>query len=108
MSKNPENSKQKEEIKQEPQENNEKSVKDSEEVAKLKETLLVMLANSENQRKRHEKELEEMRKYANKKLIRQILPFLNSYEQALELSGEMKDSKVSSFLEGFRMMLKDF
>jgi len=77
-------------------------------IAELKNSTLRLLANSENERKRHVKDLEEIRKYANKRLIKRILPFLDSYKQALELSEKMKDPKISNFLLGFEIILKEF
>jgi molecular chaperone GrpE len=77
-------------------------------IAELKDSILRLLANNENERKRHVKDLEEIRKYANKRLIQRILPFLDNYKQALELSEKMKDPKISNFLLGFEMILKEF
>src|SRR5215469_12444125 len=97
-SKNEPNAEEKVKVKQEPTESEDKKEAQlEEEVSKLKESLLISLAKNENAQKRHYEDLERVRKYANKKLISRFLPFLNSYEQALEVSRKMQDPKVSNF-----------
>jgi molecular chaperone GrpE len=50
----------------------------------LKETLQRLQAEFENYKKRTEKEKEEFSKYANEKLIKNILPIIDNFEIALK------------------------
>ncbi|MEK6793686.1 MAG: nucleotide exchange factor GrpE [Spirochaetota bacterium] len=59
-------------------------------------------AEAENMRKRFEKEKSEFLKYANKRLIVQMLDFLDDFERALK--ADMKD--VKHFHDGVSMIHK--
>jgi len=70
----------------------------------LKKEKLLLLANNENTRKRYLEDTQEFQKYANKKLLKKFLPFINNYEQALTFGQQVKDPKINSFLSGFKIM----
>lgn len=59
----------------------------ADEAARLREALLRMQADMDNRRKRLEREMEQVRKFANEQLLRDLVPVLDSMDQAL-LSGE--------------------
>lgn len=74
----------------------ESKLRDYEDVAKRAR------AEAENMRKRFEKEKAEFLKYANKRLIIQMLDFLDDFERALK--ADMKD--VKHFQDGVTMIHK--
>jgi molecular chaperone GrpE len=74
----------------------------------LKEEKIRILADFENERKSHLKEIENVAKYANKKLILKILPLIENYERALNLSEKFGDKRIDNFISGFSMVLSDF
>jgi len=64
------------------------------------------LAELENYRKRVARELDDMRKYANVDLIRDMLPVWDNMGRALEAVGKTHD--VQSLTDGVRMMHEQF
>ncbi|CAG8703041.1 11144_t:CDS:2, partial [Racocetra persica] len=94
--------------------------KDNKELLNKIETLkndnLRLLADLDNQKKNHFKEMREistMLMYnTSKRLIEKILPLFDSYERALEISQTYQDPKVKQFLAGFQIAFaktqKDF
>ena len=72
------------------------------EADKFKDLCLRTQADMENMRKRLEREKEDFKKFANEAIIRDLLPFLDNLERALEHApGGEKD--VESFVEGIRL-----
>ena len=55
------------------------------EIEGLKDQLLRTVAESENIRRRASRDVENAHKYANEKLLEDLLPVLDSLEKALEL-----------------------
>lgn len=74
----------------------------------LKEDKIRILADFENERKNHLKEIENVAKFSNKKLILKILPLIENYERALKLSDEVGNEKIDKFISGFSMVLNGF
>ncbi|WNE41861.1 MAG: Protein GrpE [Mycoplasmataceae bacterium] len=74
----------------------------------LKEDKIRVLADLENERKNHIKEIENVAKFSNKKLILKILPLIENYERALKLSDGVGNEKIDKFISGFSMVLNDF
>jgi molecular chaperone GrpE len=75
------------------------------EFAKLKserDTLLRMLADMENARKRASKEQQEFREYAQTDALKALLPILDSFERALQTSAHEK----SEFRGGVELIYK--
>ncbi len=68
----------------------EQQVKDQE------EKFLRLVAEMDNLRKRHEKQLSDMQKFAVEKVMKEVLPVLDSFEQALGTT----DSAESEFHKG--------
>ena len=54
------------------------------EVARLKDTVLRSNADQQNQQRRHQREREELRKYATSGLLEDLLPALDSLALGLE------------------------
>lgn len=77
-----------------------------EEIKSLQDRVLRIAADMENTRKRLERETSESVCYANEKLIRELLPVLDSLEMAIQHAEG--DTKVESLLEGVRMTHKQF
>ncbi|WNE41345.1 MAG: Protein GrpE [Mycoplasmataceae bacterium] len=73
----------------------------------FKEEKFRLLADIENQRKNHLKEIEQISKYANKKLLLKILPLIENYERALKLGENIKDKSIDKFISGFKMVIDD-
>ncbi|HEY4831053.1 MAG TPA: nucleotide exchange factor GrpE [Waddliaceae bacterium] len=71
------------------------------------EKYLLMLADSENARKRMQKERQEMTKYAVENVIIEFLHPLDSFEKALQFAESMSD-EVKNWTIGFEMLLNQF
>jgi molecular chaperone GrpE len=71
------------------------------EVARLKDTVLRSHADQQNQQRRHQREREELRKYATAGLLEDLLPALDSLALGLESASSQADGRAVA--EGFRM-----
>ena len=76
------------------------------EIEALKDKLLRTVAESENIRRRASRDIENAHKYANEKLLEDLLPVLDSLEKALELPDQSDDAKA--VLEGIEISLRMF
>ncbi len=76
------------------------------EIEALKDQLLRTVAESENIRRRASRDVENAHKYANEKLLEDLLPVLDSLEKALELPDQSDDAKA--VLEGIEISLRIF
>ena len=76
------------------------------EIEALKDQLLRTVAESENIRRRASRDVENAHKYANEKLLEDLLPVLDSLEKALELPNQSDDAKA--VLEGIDISLRIF
>ena len=76
------------------------------EIEALKDQLLRTVAESENIRRRASRDVENAHKYANEKLLEDLLPVLDSLEKALELPSQSDDAKA--VLEGIDISLRIF
>ena len=70
------------------------------EVARLKDTVLRSNADQQNQQRRHQREREELRKYATSGLLEDLLPALDSLALGLESASTQSDGRAVA--EGFR------
>ena len=61
-------------------------------------------AEIENIRKRHEREKQDWRKFANETLIKNILPSLDNLEKALEHTGD--ENTIQALKEGIELTLQ--
>ena len=73
-----------------------------EQLAAKEDRLLRALAEHENYRKRAARELEEARRFATEELLKEMLPVLDSMEQALRVMHETE--KTGPLLEGTEMI----
>ena len=73
------------------------------EVARLKDTVLRSNADQQNQQRRHQREREELRKYATAGLLEDLLPALDSLALGLESASTQTDGRAVA--EGFRMAI---
>ena len=71
------------------------------EVARLKDTVLRSNADQQNQQRRHQREREELRKYATSGLLEDLLPALDSLALGLESASTQADGRAVA--EGFLM-----
>ena len=71
------------------------------EVVRLKDTVLRSNADQQNQQRRHQREREELRKYATSGLLEDLLPALDSLNLGLESASKQTDGRAVA--EGFRM-----
>ena len=78
------------------------------EIENLKNQNLRLLAEIDNQRKLHVKEMIDITKRSNEKLLQQLLFFPDNYEMALQASQKDQDPKVQNFVVGFRMIFDEF
>jgi len=77
------------------------------ELMEYKDKYLRLLADSENARKRMQKERQEMTRYAVENLIVDFLRPLDNLENALRFAQEMSDD-VRNWAFGFQMILAQF
>lgn len=71
------------------------------EVARLKDTVLRTHADQQNQQRRHQREREELRKFATAGLLEDLLPALDSLNLGLESAAQQSDGRAVA--EGFRL-----
>ncbi|MEY3773125.1 MAG: hypothetical protein RL067_1139 [Verrucomicrobiota bacterium] len=71
------------------------------EVARLKDTLLRSHADQQNQQRRHQRERDDLRKFAVAGLVEDLLPALDSL--ALGLESATKQPEAKAVADGFRM-----
>jgi molecular chaperone GrpE len=70
--------------------------------AELRETVLREKAELENQRRRLHRDLEQARRFANEKLLNELLPVFDGLESGLAVEG----GDVASMREGLNLTLK--
>ncbi len=70
------------------------------------EQYLRTLADMENLRKRTQREKEELAKYANENILREILPVIDNLERAVEHAEQAESSE--GLFEGVQMTLDQF
>jgi molecular chaperone GrpE len=70
-------------------------------VALLKDTVLRSNADQQNQQRRHQREREELRKFATAGLLEDLLPALDSLSLGLDSAAKQTDGRAVA--EGFRM-----
>lgn len=73
------------------------------EVARLRDTVLRSSADQQNQQRRHQRDREELRKFATMGLIEDLLPALDSLALGLESAAGQSDGRAVA--EGFRMAI---
>ena len=73
------------------------------EVARLRDTVLRSNADQQNQQRRHQRDREELRKFATMGLIEDLLPALDSLNLGLESAAGQADGRAVA--EGFRMAI---
>ena len=78
-----------------------------EELKECQEKYLRMLAESENARKRMQKERQEMTKYAVENVLAEFLHPIDSFEKALQFAESMSP-EVKNWAIGFEMLLNQF
>ncbi len=77
-----------------------------EERQKIQEQYLRTLAEMDNLRKRTAREKEDMGKFANENILRELLPVVDNLERAIEHVD--KSQNVDGLLEGVQMTLTQF
>lgn len=86
----------------------EEAAQAAEQIAALKEQVLRERAENENLRKRQERELASAHKFANERLIKELLPVLDSLQLGIKAAQENADKPeaIGQFIEGSEMTLK--
>lgn len=77
-----------------------------EEAARNHELYLRAMADMENLRKRSQREKEDIAKFSNETLLREILPVIDNLERAVEHA--VADNATEGLLEGVQMTLDQF
>lgn len=80
--------------------------KKEEELRKLHDKYLRICADFENYKKRNIKEQMEFAKYANEKILRELLPVIDNLDRAILHSKETRDFK--GLIEGVELTYKQF
>lgn len=76
------------------------------EAQQKQELYLRAMAEMDNLRKRQQREKEDLTKFCNENILREILPVIDNLERAVEHAGEL--AKASGLLEGVEMTLSQF
>ncbi len=71
------------------------------------EKFLRAYAELENYKKRTEKEKADSVKYANETLIRDLLPFVDNLQRAVEHASSEKNNDPKALIDGIELTLKD-
>jgi molecular chaperone GrpE len=72
------------------------------------ESLLRVTADFENYKKRIEREMSDVRKFANESLIKELLPIVDNLERALAIEYGKNEDTFEGIREGVEMTLKEF
>lgn len=75
-------------------------------VAGFKEQFIRERAENENLRKRFEREKEQALKYGSERLLKDLLPVLDSLVLGIEAARKSEDACMAQFVEGSEMTLK--
>ena len=95
-----------EELPSDPEELKNLVVQKEQEVKENYDRFLRLAAELENLKKRQERELSEVRQFANENLIRELLPVLDNLERALEHGRQSEAPEV--LMEGLDLVNQDF
>ncbi len=90
-----------------PDSQNEEIARLSEEVASLRDQVLRERAENENLRKRQEREISNIHKFSNERIIKELLPVLDSLVLGLQAAKDNADKPdaMQQFVEGTEMIL---
>ncbi|MGC8719255.1 MAG: nucleotide exchange factor GrpE [Thermodesulforhabdaceae bacterium] len=77
-----------------------------EEIARLHDKMLRMMADVDNMRKRLEREREDIICYGNEQLLKELLPVVDNLERALQHGESQSDPKA--LREGVELTLRNF
>lgn len=80
----------------------------AEEAQKFQDLYLRCAAETENMRRRFQKERDDQARYASERIVKGMLPVLDNLYLALSYVKEDAPSEVQSLAEGVRMTLKGF
>lgn len=77
-------------------------------IAKLKDSFIRERAENDNLRKRHERDLQNAHKYSAERLVKDLLPVMDSLTLGLEAAKAHKQDTpaLAQFIEGSEMTLK--
>jgi molecular chaperone GrpE len=76
--------------------------------AELKDRWLRAAADLENYKKRAGKEKDELLKFANERVLKDILPVLDDLDRTVEAAGTSIEPGVNALLDGVKMVQKKF
>ena len=95
-----------EELPSDPEELKKLLVQKSQEAKENYDRLLRLAAEVDNLKKRQEREISEVRQFANENLIKELLPVLDNLERALE-HGRQNEAP-EALMEGLELVHQDF
>jgi molecular chaperone GrpE len=95
-----------EELPTDPEELKDLLILKSQEAKENYDRFLRLAAEVENLKKRQEREISEVRQFANENLIKELLPVLDNLERALEHSRQSEAPEA--LLEGLELVNQDF
>lgn len=73
-------------------------------LAEMRETVLRERAELDNQRKRLQRDLEQARRFANEKLLGELLPVIDNLERGLAVEG----GDIAALRDGMELTLREF
>ncbi len=76
------------------------------EIKELNDKYLRLYAETENMRKRLEREKKEFLEYANEAVLKDLLPIIDNMERAIEHSEQ--NSNIEDFIKGIELTLNSF
>lgn len=77
-------------------------------IKELEDKMLRVQAEMQNYKRRKDEETKNIVKFANEKMIEELLPILDNFERAISLDDQNLNDELSKFLEGFKMIYSSF
>ena len=70
----------------------------------LNEKILRIAAEMQNMKRRYEEQITNIYKYDGEEIIKELLPIVDNFERAIMLDDENLTDELSKFLSGFKMI----
>lgn len=90
------------------QENKQENKQDTKEENDFKSRFFYLAAETENMKKRFEREKDNLVKYGNEKILGDLIEVLDNFERTVDALRKDQDSKIQNILVGIDMVTKQF
>lgn len=86
----------------------EKEVRLEQELQEYKDKYFYLAAEMENARKRFMREKENLIKFGNEKILKELVEVVDNFERTIESMAKEEDEKIQNFTSGVEMVHKQF